>query len=184
MMHSRSLLVAKALIVAMWIGFAPPHAVGKPWIFANFLNEQCKASDPQRIAECYDYLRGVADTLGYLHDWEECFVRAANRDLRRAFLLYASQHPDETTGPAAKLAQEAFTTHFPCRNVEPPLNCRPTPWSAAPISNGKPVVVLIRRSGRGPRNVLIQRADYVNDPELLEQSSVSAECAVRRPRPV
>lgn len=110
--------VASAVVGLMMLPMGS-HAEGgddrKPWVVANYVHEQCQASDPSRVVECHDYLRGVADTLGYLSDWKACFIKADNTQLRLAFLLYASQHPDELSGPAVKMVQSALTIHFPCK---------------------------------------------------------------------
>jgi hypothetical protein len=82
-----------------------------PRVIANLLNGRCARPGNNNSSDCLSYLRGVADALGYTSNWQVCFKKADNQQLRIAFMLYASQHPDESVGPAVKMAQAAFIAH-------------------------------------------------------------------------
>ncbi len=97
-------LAASMLITQQAQGGAPSLVI------ANYVNEACKAEN----ADCSDYLLGVKEGLAFSAHGKVCFVNADAHQLRLAFLLYASQHPDELAGPAAKMASEAFATSFMC----------------------------------------------------------------------
>jgi Rap1a immunity proteins len=80
------------------------------FVIANYVKEICR----EQSADCSNYLLGVKEGIAVSQDWKVCFMNADTKQLRLAFLLYASQHPEEIAGPAAKMAAEAFAASFPC----------------------------------------------------------------------
>lgn len=78
-------------------------------IVANYVNDVCKTQN----ADCANYLLGLKDGLA-LGLRGACFAHATSEQLRLAYGLYASEHPDMLAKTAAELGAAAFSKLIPC----------------------------------------------------------------------
>ena len=101
----------KIMVIGMLFSFGGQAiAETPPLVVANYLSEICQ----KQGGECSNYLLGVKEGLAFSKNWDVCFLTADTTQLRLAYLLYASTHPQEIAGPAVKMAAQAFVEAFKC----------------------------------------------------------------------
>ena len=81
----------------------------------------CESADVRKQDACTDYLAGISDATGQWVAWGDMSKRVCKpsgvntRQLRKIYIKYANEHPENLHFAAASVVITAFTEAFPCK---------------------------------------------------------------------
>ncbi|MFZ3482973.1 Rap1a/Tai family immunity protein [Sphingomonas sp. 3-13AW] len=90
---------------------------------AGQLRQRCLSSGAADASYCFAYIAGVHDAVRAYEAWlnlrEFCAPRRVPQgDLRRAFMNYLSEHPNDVGGEAASVVVVSLKIAYPCSTEE------------------------------------------------------------------